>query len=136
VVGDIAKVDELPGIAPVALQEGRYAGRVIAARIREAPAPPPFHYRDKGTMANIGPRKAVVNIFGLQMGGLAGSLVWAFVHVMYLIGWGNRLVTVLRWLWQMTTADRSQRLVDVHHAVAWRHGDASVMGPTGDDEGS
>jgi NADH dehydrogenase len=122
VVGDMARVDDLPGVAPVALQQGRYVAKVIAARVDRTLAPSPFRYRDKGTMANIGPRKAVVEAFGLQVGGLAGSVMWAFVHVMYLIGWGNRLITVLRWLVQMTTANRSQRLVDVRHATGWRDG--------------
>jgi NADH dehydrogenase len=131
VVGDMAKVDDLPGVAPVAMQQGRYVGAVIAARIREAPAPPPFGYRDKGTMANIGPRKAVVDVFGLRLGGFAGSVIWAFVHVMYLIGWGNRLITVLRWLVQMTTANRGQRIVDVRHAAGWRGGGEGAAGGGG-----
>jgi NADH:ubiquinone reductase (H+-translocating) len=118
-IGDMAAIEGLPGIAPVATQQGRYVGGVVAARRAGRPAPPAFRYKDKGTMATVGPRKAVVDAFGLQVGGLLGSLMWAFVHVMYLIGWGNRLVTVLRWLFQITTHNRGQRLVDVEHAAEW-----------------
>jgi NADH dehydrogenase len=120
VVGDMAALRDLPGVAQVAMQEGDYVARVIDARLTGRAAPPAFAYQDKGTMATVGPRRAVVDAFGVQVGGLAGSLMWAFVHVMYLVGWGNRVVTVLRWLFQMTTNDRSYRLVDVEHASDWR----------------
>ena len=119
-VGDMAALRDLPGVAQVAMQEGEYVARVLEARLAGHAAPPPFEYRDKGTMATVGPRRAVVDAFGVQVGGLAGSVMWAFVHVMYLVGWGNRVVTVLRWLFQMTTNDRSYRLVDVEHAADWR----------------
>jgi hypothetical protein len=61
----------------------------------------------------------VVDAYGVQVGGLAGSLMWAFIHVLYLIGWGNRFSTLLRWLFQLTTRNRSQRVVDVEHAASW-----------------
>ncbi len=67
--------------------------RTIAARVAGRREPGPFRYRDRGTMAAVGPRKAVVDIHGLRVGGLAGSVIWAFVHILYLVGWGNRLVT-------------------------------------------
>ena len=119
-VGDVAAIDDLPGVAPVAMQEGRFAASVIAARVAGRPAPTSFRYRDRGTMATVGPRRAVVDAFGLRVGGFAGSLLWAFIHLYYLIGWGNRGVTLLRWLLQMTTRNRSNRLVDVEHAASWR----------------
>jgi NADH:ubiquinone reductase (H+-translocating) len=118
-VGDMMTLDGLPGVAPVAMQQGRYAAAVVAARLAGREPPPPFHYKDKGSMAQVGPRRAVVDAFGLQVGGLFGSLMWAFVHVMYLVGWGNRLVTVVRWVFQMTTRNRSQRVVDVEQAATW-----------------
>ena len=71
-------------------------------------------------MATVGPRRAIVEAYGLRVGGFAGSVMWAFIHLYYLIGWGNRWVTLLRWLLQMTTRDRSNRLVDVEHAASWR----------------
>ena len=119
-VGDVAAVDDLPGVAPVAMQEGRYVAEVIAARVTGQAPPAGFVYRDKGTMATVGPRRAVVDAYGLRVGGFPGSLLWAFIHLYYLIGWGNRGVTLLRWLLQMTTRNRSNRLVDVEHAASWR----------------
>jgi NADH dehydrogenase len=100
----------------------RHVAGTVTARLAGTVAPPPFRYKDKGTMATIGPRKAVVDAYGLRIGGLLGSLMWAFIHVMYLIGWGNRVITTLRWLIQMTTQNRSQRLVDVRHAASWSTG--------------
>jgi NADH dehydrogenase len=119
VVGDMI-AGELPGIAPVAMQEGRYAASLVEARVSGGPLPPAFRYHDKGTMATVGPRRAIVDAYGLRVGGLAGSVMWAFIHLYYLIGWGNRWVTLLRWLLQMTTRNRSNRLVDVEHAASWR----------------
>ena len=80
----------------------------------------PLVYHDKGIMATVGPRRAVVDAFGLHVSGFPGSVMWAFVHLYYLIGWGNRTVITLRWLLQMTTRTRSNRLVDVEHAANWR----------------
>ena len=120
VAGDVAAAGDLPGIAPVAMQQGRFVASVIAARVGGLPSPGAFRYRDKGTMATVGPRRAIVDAFGLRVGGFPGSLLWAFIHLYYLIGWGNRSVTLLRWLVQMTTRNRSNRLVDVEHAASWR----------------
>jgi NADH:ubiquinone reductase (H+-translocating) len=119
-IGDMAAVDDLPGVAPVAMQQGRFVAAVIEARATDRPPEAVFRYRDKGTMATVGPRRAIVDAYGLQVGGFAGSLLWAFIHLYYLIGWGNRGVTLLRWLLQMTTRNRSNRLVDVEHAASWR----------------
>ena len=118
-IGDMAAIDALPGVAQVAMQQGRHVAGTVTARLTGRDAPPPFRYKDKGTMATIGPRKAVVDAYGLRIGGLLGSLMWAFIHVMYLIGWGNRVITMLRWLIKLTTQNRSQRLVDVQHAASW-----------------
>ncbi len=131
-VGDMAAVDDLPGIAPVAMQEGRFVAGLIEARVTGRPSPGAFRYRDKGTMATVGPRRAIVDAYGLRVGGFAGSVLWAFIHLYYLIGWGNRSVTLLRWLVQMTTRNRSNRLVDVEHAASWRElrrrGEAATPG--------
>jgi NADH dehydrogenase len=124
VIGDMAVIDSLPGVAQVAMQQARHVAGTVTARLAGSVAPPPFRYKDKGTMATIGPRKAVVDAYGLRIGGLLGSLMWAFIHVMYLIGWGNRVITMLRWLIQMTTQNRSQRLVDVRHAASWNTGES------------
>ena len=119
-IGDMAAVADLPGVAPVAMQQGRFVATVIEARATGRSPEAAFRYRDKGTMATVGPRRAIVDAYGLRVGGFAGSLLWAFIHLYYLIGWGNRGVTLLRWLLQMTTRNRSNRLVDVEHAASWR----------------
>ncbi len=131
-VGDMIAVGDLPGIAPVAMQEGRFVASLIEARVTGRPLPPAFRYHDKGTMATVGPRRAIVDVYGLRVGGFPGSVMWAFIHLYYLIGWGNRWVTLLRWLLQMTTRNRSNRLVDVEHAASWRElrrrGEAATPG--------
>jgi NADH:ubiquinone reductase (H+-translocating) len=131
-IGDMTAVGDLPGVAPVAMQQGRFVAGLIAARVTGRPSPGAFSYRDKGTMATVGPRRAIVDAYGLQVGGFPGSVLWAFIHLYYLIGWGNRTVTLLRWLLQMTTRDRGNRLVDVEHAASWRElrrrGDGNTQG--------
>jgi NADH dehydrogenase len=117
VIGDMAALDRLPGLAQVAMQEGTHAAKTIAARVAGRSEPGPFRYRDKGTMAAVGPRRAVVDAYGIKVGGFLGSLMWSFVHVLYLIGWGNRLVTLIRWLFALTFRSRSQRLIEVGQAA-------------------
>ena len=90
VVGDLASsVDEqgrpLPGLAQVAMQGGTYAANAILRDIKGRPAPPPFRYFDKGSLAVIGRAAAVANVFGAHLSGLLAWLVWAFIHLMYLI---------------------------------------------------
>ena len=117
--------DMVAGRRPARRGAGRHAGgpfvaSLIEARVTGRPLTAAFRYHDKGTMATVGPRRAIVDAYGLRVGGLAGSVMWAFIHLYYLIGWGNRWVTLLRWLLQMTTRNRSNRLVDVEHAASWR----------------
>jgi NADH:quinone reductase (non-electrogenic) len=100
----------LPGVAPTAMQQGRYAGRVITDRLagRE---PPPFRYHDKGTLATIGRGRAVADIRGLRLSGLVAWVIWLVVHIFYLIGFGNRLFVILHWAGSFFTHGRSARLV-------------------------
>ena len=100
----------LPGLAPVAIQEGRYVGHVIRGRLRGA-RPKPFHYRDKGNLATIGRSKAVADIKGLQLGGFVAWVIWLTVHLFYLIGFQNRLLVVLRWGFSFLTRARGARLI-------------------------
>src|SRR5260370_30794783 len=90
-------MNQLPAVAQSAIQEGRYVGKVIRARLDGDGNVPPFKYFDKGSMATIGYRAAVADAFGIRFTGSIGYLMWGFVHVMYLIGWGNRLSTLLVW---------------------------------------
>jgi NADH dehydrogenase len=102
---------QLPGVAPVAMQQGRYAGRLIAGRLAGKPAPPPFRYRDKGTLATIGRARAVAEIRGLRFGGIFAWDIWLLVHIFYLIGFENRAVVMLRWAYSYLTRGRGSRLI-------------------------
>jgi NADH dehydrogenase len=109
VVGDLAALD-LPGVAQVAMQGGRYAARVIAARLTGRPAPKPFRYFDKGNMATIGRFSAVANVGKLHFSGLLGWLMWLGVHLFYLIGFKNKVTTLVHWVVSFLGRGRSQRI--------------------------
>ena len=96
-IGDMASLDKLPGVAQPAIQEGKYVGRVIKDRLAGRQAPH-FKYFDKGTMATIGYRSAVADAFGVKVTGFLAYVMWVFIHVMYLVGWGNRLGTLYTWV--------------------------------------
>jgi NADH dehydrogenase len=111
VIGDTALVPgpggrPLPGNAPVAKQEGRYVARVIASGLSE-----PFRYRDFGALATIGRRHAVVQIGRLKLSGFVAWLIWCVAHVYFLIGFRNRVVVALTWLWAYVTWQRGTRLI-------------------------
>jgi NADH dehydrogenase len=96
-IGDMVSLNKLPGVAQPAMQEGTYVGELIESRIAEKPAPAPFKYFDKGSMATIGHKAAVADAFGLKFTGFIAYLMWGFIHVAYLIGWGNRFGTMYNW---------------------------------------
>jgi NADH dehydrogenase len=101
----------LPGLAPVAIQQGRYAAKAIAARLR-GETPRPFHYLDKGNLATIGRSKAVAELRGgIHLWGLPAWLAWLTVHIYYLIGFQNRLLVLLRWTFSFLTRGRGARLI-------------------------
>jgi NADH dehydrogenase len=116
VVGDMARVvppgrdAPLPGVAPVAMQQGVYAAGAVAARL-EGRTPPPFRYREKGNLATIGRARAVADIRGLRFTGLAAWVTWLVVHLMYLIGFQNRVLVVVRWTFSYITRGRGARLI-------------------------
>jgi NADH dehydrogenase len=101
----------LPGLAPVAMQEGRYAARVILRRLADKPRPPRFHYRDKGTLATIGRARAVADVRGLRFSGFIAWAAWLLIHIFYLIGFQNRAVVLLRWGYSYLSRGRSSRLI-------------------------
>jgi len=111
VVGDIAALDNLPGVAQVAMQQGRYAGKVIARRLRKQDPPAPFHYANRGDMAVIGRASAVANIFGFEVSGFPAWFVWAFIHILNLIEFQNRIIVIVRWAFQYLTFSRGARLI-------------------------
>ncbi|MDO8214177.1 NAD(P)/FAD-dependent oxidoreductase [Conexibacter sp. CPCC 206217] len=110
-IGDMVSRPGVPGVAQGAIQEGRYVAKVIASRIGQQPAPPPFRYKDKGTMATIGRTHAVAQVGGAKLTGLLAFYIWAFVHIAYLVGWGNRFEAVARWMWTIVARNRRERLI-------------------------
>ena len=115
VIGDMANYPHqtgrpLPGIAPVAMQQGRYVSRLIQARLAGRSVPS-FHYVDKGTLATIGRAAAVADIFGFHVTGLPAWLVWLFVHLMYLVEFDNRLLVLIEWAYNYFTRNRGARLI-------------------------
>ena len=116
VIGDTAHVQgpngsPLPGLAPVAKQQGAYAGRVLRAQLAGNPAPPPFRYRNWGTMATIGRRAAVADLGWLKLSGTLAWLLWGLVHISLLIGFRNRVIVTLDWLWSYVTFQSGARLI-------------------------
>lgn len=105
----------LPGIAPVAMQQGRYVARAIADDLASRPRRP-FQYVDKGQLAVIGRGHAVADIGPLHLSGFPAWFVWIFIHIAYLIGFGNRLIVLIRWGISYVTFERGARLI----TRAWR----------------
>lgn len=117
VLGDTAKSTDgktgkqLPGVAPVAMQQGRYAADVLLARVLGRKAPGPFRYWDKGNLATVGRSHAVCEVAGLKISGWTAWVIWTVVHVAYLIGFRNRAVVLLEWAWSYFTFQRGARLI-------------------------
>ena len=100
----------LPGVAPVAMQQGRYAGKAIRARLKGRD-PGAFRYVDKGNVATIGRLKAVADVRGLPLSGTLAWLVWLFVHLFYLVGLQNRVLVLIRWMVSFVSRGRGARLI-------------------------
>jgi NADH dehydrogenase len=118
-IGDMVRVRDpqsgepvtLPGLAPVAMQQGRYAGARIIREVRGKPDARPFRYRDKGTLATIGRARAVADVRGLRFSGPIAWLAWLTIHIFYLIGFQNRIVVLMRWGYSYLTQGRGSRLI-------------------------
>jgi NADH:ubiquinone reductase (H+-translocating) len=110
------KIAPLPGLAPVAIQQGRYAARLVRNRLRGRSSKP-FHYLDKGNLATIGRSKAVADIKGLRIAGLPAWVIWLTVHLFYLIGFENRLLVFLRWTISFVTHGRGSRIILAPHVT-------------------
>ena len=100
----------LPGTAPVAMQQGRYAASVVRDRLRGR-AHARFAYRDKGNLATIGRAAAVADIRGLKLSGFIAWITWVVVHLWYLVGFQNRLLVFIRWSFSFFTHGRGARLM-------------------------
>jgi NADH dehydrogenase len=128
VIGDLAALNDasgklLPGVAPVAILEGRFVGKLIRhevqhqmefARSSATPKPlprPPFHYFDKGNLATIGRAAAVAQFGKIHISGFMAWLAWLFVHIFFLIGFRNRVLVFVQWAWSYFTYERGARLI-------------------------
>ncbi len=116
IVGDLAhatneKGDPLPGVAQVAIQGGRFAAKVIAARLTGKIPPARFHYLNKGDMAVIGRAAAVANILGIHISGFPAWLVWLFIHLMYIVEFQSRVQVFIQWGFEYLTFSRGARLI-------------------------
>jgi NADH dehydrogenase len=115
VVGDTASLLQngkpLPGVAPVAMQQGRYVAALIKQRVTRGGAEQPFSYKDKGSLATIGRSYALMSLKNFQVTGFLAWVLWLVIHIYYLIGFRNRFVTFFQWGWTYFTFHRSARLI-------------------------
>jgi NADH dehydrogenase len=116
VIGDAAAVPAgtsgpVPGLAPAAKQMGSYVGAVISRRVAGTAPPGPFRYRNRGELATIGRRAAIVKFGRFQLTGFVGWVFWSTAHIYFLIGLRNRLTVAISWLWQYVTFQRGARLI-------------------------
>jgi NADH:ubiquinone reductase (H+-translocating) len=116
-LGDMVRVrgadgtpQALPGVAPVAMQQGRYAARLVRARLG-GQSIGPFRYRDKGNLATIGRARAVADLHAIRLSGLPAWVAWLTVHLWYLVGFQNRLLVFIRWSISFVTHGRGARLI-------------------------
>lgn len=115
VLGDLAHCTgpdgaPLPGVSPVAMQQGRYAARLVGDRLAGRPTPP-FRYRDRGSLAVIGRAAAVADLGKARFSGYFAWLLWLFVHIMYLVGFANRVLVLFQWAYSYLTRGRGARLI-------------------------
>ena len=114
ITGDLAHVEnngkEVPGVAPAAMQQGRYAARLIAARLR-GQRDQPFHYHDKGSLATIGRNHAVAAIGRLNISGYPAWLLWLFIHLLYIVEFESRVLIAIQWAFAYFTFNRGARLI-------------------------
>ncbi len=116
VIGDLAHVAVpggrgLPGVAPVAMQQGSYVAKALLRRVRGEPPDKPFQYRDKGNLATVGRGYAIADLGRLKLTGMRAWLLWVALHIFYLIGFRSRVLVLVEWAWAYLTWDRGARLI-------------------------
>jgi NADH dehydrogenase len=116
VIGDLSSFTHqggkpLPGVAPVAMQQGRYVARLIQRRVAGREKPAPFHYFNKGNLATVGRNRAVAEFGKLHISGFPAWFTWVFVHLMYLVEFENRLLVFVEWVYNYLTRNRGARLI-------------------------
>jgi NADH dehydrogenase len=151
VIGDLAALKNehgkyLPGVAPVAIQQGRFVAKLIRKEFTNAGAPllasfaksgdfdsrPPFHYWDKGSLATIGRAAAVAEFGRIHISGYVAWLAWLFVHIFFLIGFRNRLLVFIQWAWSYVTYERGARLITGStYLPGWRPDQNASAAPPG-----
>jgi NADH dehydrogenase len=107
----ILPAGQLPGIAPVAKQQGAYVAEAIRASLDGKPAPLPFRYRDRGLLATVGRKTAVIAFGRLQLKGWSAWWIWGIAHIYFLISLRNRLIVMTQWLWSCVSFERGARLI-------------------------
>jgi NADH dehydrogenase FAD-containing subunit len=121
VVGDTMTLNQkgkpLPGVAQVAMQQGRYAGKLIRSRIAGRPAPRPFSYFDKGNMAVVGKGFAILQSGNFRLSGFLAWLAWAAIHLEFLATSSLRVAVFLQWVWTYFTGQRGSRLIVNYHST-------------------
>src|ERR1700733_13987772 len=119
VIGDTASLDQdgkpLPCVAQVAMQQGRYAGKHIGRQVRRQTLPGPFHYFDKGNLAVVGQGFAVLQSGKVSMSGLLAWVVWALIHLQFLVQPSLRVSVLVQWVWTLCTGQRGSRIIVRHH---------------------
>jgi NADH dehydrogenase FAD-containing subunit len=122
VIGDTASLQQdgkpLPGVAQVAMQQGRYAGKLIRRQVEGKPPPHPFRYFDKGNMAVVGKGFAVLQSGKVHLSGFFAWLAWAGIHIQFLATANLRISVFIQWVWTFLTGQRGSRLIVNHHSVA------------------
>jgi len=142
VIGDLASAKDeqgklLPGVAPVALQEGKFVAKMIREEVKRPsrdlpPGRPAFHYWDKGSLATIGRAAAVAQFGKIHISGFVAWLSWLFVHILFLIGFRNRLLVFIQWAWSYVTYERGARLITGStYLPGWSASDARAKVTTG-----
>lgn len=121
VIGDLASLQDehgkmLPGVAPVAIQEGKWVAKLIARDLEHQPRRP-FRYHDKGSLATIGRAAGVAQFPKFSLSGYFAWLAWLFVHIFFLIGFRNRLIVMIQWAWSYLTYERGARLITGSNAL-------------------
>ena len=130
-IGDTAVLQQdgkpLPGVAQVAMQQGRYAGRLIGGRVAGKSPARPFRYFDKGSMAVVGKGFAVLQTGRVHLSGFVAWLVWAAVHLEFLGQSSLRVSVFVQWVWTYLTGQRGSRLIVNHHSPVSARPQAAVM---------
>jgi len=138
VIGDLVALQDengkmLPGVAPVAIQQGDWVADTIARDLKNQPRRN-FHYHDKGSLATIGRAAAVAQFGKFELSGYFAWLAWLFVHILYLIGFRNRLLVMIQWAWSYLTYERGARLITGSDELpGWNQPQSKSQPPPGAD---